>query len=206
MPVLHPLLPLPQAAADCSPEPIPDRGAEPNLFIAGSPIASLPNCCSTQRNPNACTTTCIATQHLLLNPLLRTGRTAGVVVVVVAAGAGRPSRYALRRKACHVSLGRGAPKCESPHVNCLFQLGQYIETVFVAYHVQPFAAAYHAWHAICVPEHLIFVQLGRSHCALLNALTATTASAAQQSTWVWERKLHHIGTLRTGYTTVVHMQ
>jgi len=142
-------------------------------------------------------------QHLLSNPSLRAGRTAGVVVVV--AGAGRPSRYALRRKACHVSLGRGAPKCESPHANCLFQLGQYIETagVFVAYHVQPFAAAY---HAVCVPEHLIFVQLGRSHGAQLDALTATTASAAQQSSWVWERKLHHIGTLGTSYTNVVHMQ
>jgi hypothetical protein len=116
MPVLHPLLPLPQAAADCSPEPIPDRGAEPNLFIAGSPIASLPNCCSTQRNPNACTTTCIATQHLLLNPLLRTGRTAGVVVVVVAAGAGRPSTPCVARPV-HVSLGRGqAPPNASPHM------------------------------------------------------------------------------------------
>ena len=103
-------------------------------------------------------------QHLLSNPSLRAGRTAGVVVVVAAA-AGRPSRYALRRKACHVSLGRGAPKCESPHANCLFQLGQYIETagVFVAYHVQPFAAAY---HAVCVPEHLIFCSIGSlTRCA-----------------------------------------
>ena len=31
------LFSLDSTAADCSPEPIPDRGAEPNLFIAGSP-------------------------------------------------------------------------------------------------------------------------------------------------------------------------
>lgn len=185
--ILHPL---PSTAADCSPEPIRDRGAEPNLFIAGSPIASLPNGCSTQRNPSACTTTCIAMQHLLFGPLLQTGRTAeaGVVVVVVvlAAGTERPSTPCVARP---VSL-EARPECESPHANCLFQLGQYIETVFVAYHVQPLAAAY---HAVCVPEHLIIVQLSRSYNAQLNALADTTASAAQQYTCVWERRLHHMG-------------
>lgn len=185
LPVLHPLFPLPQLTARPNPSRIVAQSLIYLLQAPGCPIASLPNCCSTQRDPDACTTTCTAMQHLLLNLPLQTGRTAGVVVV--AAGAGRPSRCALRRKACPCQ----PPKCESPHVNCLFQLGQYIETVFVAYHVQPLAAAY---HAVCVPEHRIFVQLGCSQGAPLDALTATTASAAQQSSTC----------LRTDSTTVVH--
>ena len=115
LPVLHPLFPLPQLTARPNPSRIVAQSLIYLLQAPGCPIASLPNCCSTQRDPDACTTTCTAMQHLLLNLPLQTGRTAGVVVV--AAGAGRPSRCALPPASQGLSMSAPqmrVPTCQLP--------------------------------------------------------------------------------------------